>query len=288
MQKGKDLILVTGATGQQGSALARHLLFHGHNIRAMTRKPDGEAAKKLASMGAEVVRGDYDDAKSLEAACTGAWGAFSVQNSWETGVVKEVEHGKRFAEIAKSRGVQHFVYTSVGSAHRNTGIPHFDSKWEIERHVRAAGFPTYTILRPVFFMDNFATPMFGQGIRQGALPVGMKPTSTLQMISVDDIGRFGLLAFEQPHHMNRREIDLAGDELTMPQAAAILSEVAGRKIEFVQTPIAEVRKFSEDMAIMLEWFDKTGYDAQIRTLIADYRIRPTTFVEWANTSKGWR
>lgn len=104
MQKGTDLILVTGATGNQGNAVARQLLANGHKVRAMTRRPEGPAAQALGSLGAEVVQGDFDDSASLERALDGAWGVFAVQNTWEAGVEKEEEHGKRLAELARKMG----------------------------------------------------------------------------------------------------------------------------------------------------------------------------------------
>ena len=111
--------------------MARHLAGKGFKIWAMTRKVDSDAAKALAAAGAEIVKGDLDDAASIEAALTGAWGAFAVQNTWEAGVEGEEAQGKRFATVARKVGVQHFVYSSVGSAHRQTGIPHFENKWRI-------------------------------------------------------------------------------------------------------------------------------------------------------------
>src|SRR2546425_4494803 len=128
MEKGRDVVLVTGATGQQGGAVARQLLSRGHKVRALTRKPQGEAAKALAASGAEVVPGDLDDVGSLEKALRGAWGVFSVQNTWEAGVEGEERQGKRRAELARKAGVGHFVDTSGGSAHRRSGLPHCDNK----------------------------------------------------------------------------------------------------------------------------------------------------------------
>src|SRR4030042_4189108 len=122
-------ILVTGATGQQGGAVARELLALGYNVRAMTRKPNSEKAKALVKLGAEIIQGDLDDSASLQRATKGVWGVFAVQNTWEAGVEKEEQQGKRFAEVSRKAGVRHFVYSSVGSAHRHTGIPHFDNKW---------------------------------------------------------------------------------------------------------------------------------------------------------------
>jgi uncharacterized protein YbjT (DUF2867 family) len=280
MDKTKDIILVTGATGNQGGAVARHLLKSGYKVKAMTRKPQGEKAGFLKSLGAEVVNGDFDDRRSLELALEGVWGVFSVQNTWEAGVEREEEQGKRFAEIAKKKGIFHFVYSSVGSAHRNTGIPHFENKWRIEQTVRALGFPSYTIIRPVFFMENFISPWFLPGLLEGKLLMGIKPETTLQMIAVDDVGKYGLMAFEQQEKMNGVEFDLAGDKHTMPETAAILSRVIGKIIEFAEVPKEDVRKFSADYAIMLEWFDRVGYDVDIPALEKKYNIRPTALTAW--------
>jgi uncharacterized protein YbjT (DUF2867 family) len=283
MAKAREVILVTGATGQQGGAVARELLARKHPVRAMTRKPESDAAKALGKLGAEIVKGDLDDPESLKRAFGGVWGVFAVQNTWEAGVEKEEVQGKRTAELARESGVRHFVYTSVGSAHRKTGIPHFDNKSRIEDAVRALRFPSHVILRPVFFMDNFLSPWFKPGIDQGELMMGLKPRTVLQMIAVKDIGKYGALAFERAEELNRKEIDLAGDALTMPQTAQIISKAAGRTVTFRPVPIEEVRKASDDYAIMLEWFDRVGYDVDMPALSRQYGIRPTPLAEWAAT-----
>ena len=273
-------ILVTGATGQQGGATADELLRRGYRVRAATRKPDSEKARALAARGAEVVAADFDDETSLRRAAEGAWGVFSVQNTWEAGVEREEEQGKRLARVARAAGVQHFVYSSVGSADRNTAIPHFENKVRIEEAIRDLKFPSYTILRPVFFMENFASPWFLPGIAEGRLAMGIKPATRLQMIAVSDIGKYGLRAFEDADKMNGIALDIAGDELTLPQVASVVSKAAGRNIEFVRTPIEEVRKWSADFAAMLEWFDAVGYDADIQGLDKTFG-RGTKFNEWA-------
>jgi uncharacterized protein YbjT (DUF2867 family) len=281
MHSERDLIVVTGATGRQGGAVARELLAAGRRVRAMTRRPDGAPAKALAALGAEIVTGDLDDPESLGRALEGAWGTYAVQNTWEAGVEKEEEQGKRYAEAARSVGVQHFVYASVGSAHRSTGIPHFENKWRIEQRVRELGFPSWVILRPTFFMENLAGPPFKQGIDQGQLAIGIAPTTKLQMIAVADIGKYGRLAFERHAELSGQAIDLAGDELTMPKAAEILGGAVKRPVTFVQVPIEEVRKFSTDVALMLEWFDAVGYDADIPGNAREFGIAPTGLTDWA-------
>src|SRR5829696_177159 len=124
------LIVVAGATGKQGGAVVRSLLDRGFQVRGLTRNPQKPEAQALADQGAEVVQGDMEDPSAMERALEGAYGIFSVQNFWETGYDREVQQGKTVADVAKAAGVEHFVYSSVGSAHRETGISHFDSKWE--------------------------------------------------------------------------------------------------------------------------------------------------------------
>jgi uncharacterized protein YbjT (DUF2867 family) len=281
MQKGKDRIVVTGATGKQGGAVARELLASGHAVRAMTRNPDGAAAKALAASGAEVVRGDLDDAASLARVLEGAWGVFALQNTWEAGVEREEEQGKRLAEVARRAGVRHYVYTSVASAHRNTGIPHFENKWRVEGTIRSLGFPSHTILRPVFFMENWVGPWFKGGLDAGKLIIALAPTTRLQMIAVEDVGKYGLLAFERHEELAGKAIDLAGDSLSMPEVAETIGRLAGRRIELVRPPIDEVRKASADYAAMLEWFDRVGYDADIEGNAQRFGVRPTRFRDWA-------
>jgi uncharacterized protein YbjT (DUF2867 family) len=273
-------VVITGATGKQGGATARELVGKGFELRGMTRRPHSDEARALRQLGIDIVEGDLDDEASLKKALAGAWGVYAVQNTWEGGVEKEETQGHRLARVAKEAGVEHYVYASVGSAHRRTGIPHFDNKSRIEDTVTSLGFPSYTIIRPVFFMENLTSPWFLNGDQ---LTAAMKPTTELQMIAVADIGKYGALAFTDQARMKNRAVDIAGDEATMPQAAAVLSEALGKKITFVELPIAEVRKNSEDMAIMLQWFGDVGYDVHIASVAREFGIRPTTLAEWAKS-----
>ena len=158
-------ILITGVTGHQGGAVARALQSSGFRLRGLTRKPESEQAAALARSGVDidVVQGDLDDEATLRRALAGAWGVFGVQNTWEAGVEREEAQGKRLATLAREAGVEHYVYTSVGSAHKRTGIPHFDNKWRIEETVRGLRFPSHVILRPVSFMENLLAPYSLQG-----------------------------------------------------------------------------------------------------------------------------
>ena len=114
-------ILITGITGHQGGAVARALQGRGFHLRGLTRNPGSERAAALAHDGIEIVKGDLDDDAALRGVLAGAWGVFSVQNPLDGGVGREVAQGKRLATLAREAGVEHFVYSSVGSAHKQTG-----------------------------------------------------------------------------------------------------------------------------------------------------------------------
>jgi uncharacterized protein YbjT (DUF2867 family) len=276
--KSDGTILITGVTGHQGGAVARALQGSGFRLRGLTRKPESERAMALARQGVEVVKADLDDDSTLRRPLAGAWGVFAVQNTSEAGVEGEEVQGKRLATLARETGVEHYVYSSVGSAHKHTGVPHFENKWRIEETVRGLGFPSHVILRPVYFMENLLAPFSLQG---ETLAAALRPDTKLQMIAVDDIGWFGARAFTDSTVLNGREIDIAGDVRTMTEAAAILAKALHRPITFAQTPIEQVRQFSEDTAVMLEWFDRVGYSADIAGLEHEFRRPLTKLPEWA-------
>jgi uncharacterized protein YbjT (DUF2867 family) len=279
------LILVTGATGQQGGAVANALLEKGQKIRVMTRNP--EKAAGLAKAGAEVVKGDLTNQADLQAALRGIYGVFAMSTPFEAGMDAEVRQGVLLADAAKQAGVAHYVYTSVGSAHRHTGIPHFESKWEVEQHIAKIGLPA-TILRPVFFMENFTT--YSKPSPEGVLTMPMRQDRKLAMVAVRDIGQFGAAAFIRPKDFLGQAIDLAGDELTIPEVATLLTKVTGRSIRFQEFPLDQVEAaMGHDLAPMFRWFNDVGYAVDVPGLKQKFGIPLTSFTEWVKTvdwSKG--
>ena len=258
------LILVSGATGQQGGSVAWSLLGRGFGVRALTRDPDKSEARELSDLGAEQVDGDLEDSSSIERVLDGVHGVFSVQQIMESGVEGEVRQGIQITDAAKAAGVEHYVYSSVGSAHRETGILHFESKWEVEEHVRRSGVP-YTVLRSVFFMQNWE--FMREPILGGTLPQPLDPDKHFQMVAVEDIGVFGAMAFENPDEWVGREVDPAGDELTMPEIADTFSRVTGREVDYVQVPWEGLEEqMGEEYTVMYRWFNDYGYEADIPAL----------------------
>ena len=282
-QNTEQVFLVTGATGRQGGAVARRLLKRGHRVRALTRDPKKPAARALAEMGAEVVGGDLDDHPSVEQALEGTHGAFAVQNFWEAGYERETSQGMTLADAAKVQGVKHFVYSSVGSSYRKTGIAAFDGKWEIEEHIRRIELP-HTILRPTSLMEDWEE--MREEIISGTLGQPLDPDKSLQQVSVNDIGAFAAMAFENPEKWIGRELDLAGDESTMVELAETFGRVMGQRVEYVQVPWKEFREvYGEELAVMYEWFNEVGYEADIVTLRDEYPGL-TTFEQYLR-NHGW-
>ena len=273
-------ILVTGATGQQGGALTQVLLKKGHSVRAFTRNPNSPKANDLKKAGAEIFAGDFEDTKSLQGAMKGVDAVFVMGTMWEVGTDGETRQGIAAADAAKAAGIKHLLYTSVGSADRHTGIPHFDSKMKVEEHIKKIGVP-YTIIAPVFFMDNIFAPWMA-GLKEGRYPLALPPTQKLQQIAVADIANFAALVLENRDRFLGKRFDIASDDLTGLQAADILSRVTGRKIEFFEVPIEAVRSQSADYAIMFEYFIKVGYQVDIKGLRRDYpQVGWHTYEEWA-------
>lgn len=282
----EKLIVVGGATGQQGGAVARHLLKNGWKVRALTRDVNKDAAKALAAQGAEIFQNDLDDRAGVENALQGAYGAFSVQNFWlpNVGYEGEIKQGKIFADAAKAAGVKHFVYSSVGAAHRGMGQKHFESKYEIETYVKQLNLP-FTILRPVAFMDNYFWSQ--AAISNGMFfSWGLRPDKGLQLIAADDIGGITAVVFANPNEYIGKTIELAGDELTESQITATLSKIIGRPVNVVPQQLPEGQTPTQEQIAMFQFFNGKGYDADISAV---KKIYPPlrNFETWLNQT-GWQ
>src|SRR5689334_12111570 len=280
MSKSK-LVLVTGATGKQGGACVEALLTHGHQVRALTRNSASPAAKRLLEQGVEIAVGDFTDRDSLVGAVRGVDAVYAMSTPYEQGPEKEIAQGITITDAAKAAGVAHFIYSSVASANRATGISHFDGKYAVEKHLQASGVP-YTIVAPVFFMENLLQPWTLSGLRQGKLGMALPARRSLQQITVADIGAFVAAVIERSDTVFGRRFDIAGDELTGEEAAAILCKVMGRAVSYEGFSPDVLRAQNEDLARMFEWFDRTGYTADIRSLRSDFpEAKWHTFEEWA-------
>lgn len=268
METSNQTILVTGATGHQGGAVARHLLQRGKfTVRALVRDKNKPAAQALKQAGAELVEGDLNDRASLDHALQGVYGVFSVQGL-NNGLEAEIREGKMLADAASSAGIQHFVYSSVGSAERKTGIPHFDSKFQVEEYIRAIGLP-YTIMRPVFFFFNYDAmrPM----LETGMLSQPLSPEKKLQQLSEEDYGEMVNEVFERPTEFLQGEKEVASVDMTMREIAAAFSRVFGKNVEYQQISFEEFeQQAGAETTTMYRWFENAGYGADLATLKRDF------------------
>lgn len=275
-------VLVTGATGQQGGAVARALLARGVQVRALTRRPDSEPARAIAALGAELAPGDFDDAESLRQALKGIDAVFVMGTPFEVDPATETRQGIAALDAARDAGVGHAVYSSVASALDDTGIPHFESKAAVERHLAGLGLP-HTVVAPAGFLENLAAPWTLPGLRAGTYAFPLPPDRTLQQVAVADLGGFVAMVLAQPDRFDGQRIEIASTDATGPEVAAVLSHQSGRPIRYEEVPMEAVRGGGdEDYVRMIEFFRARGYTVDIAALHAAYpEIGWHTLDDWA-------
>jgi len=281
-------ILVTGATGTQGGAVVDHLLADSEQweIYGLTRDATSDGAEALEARGVTVVEGDLTDADRMAELVDGMDAVYGVTMFMEQGTDVEVEQGVTLAEAAADAGVDHFVYSSVGSADADTGLPHFESKWAVEQRIEELGLPA-TVIRPVFFMQNFAY-MMRDDIMDGQLTMPLREGVSLAVVDATDIGQAVVAALSDPDAFLGEVITLAGDDLTLEEFAAAFSDQLGHEVEPVHADVEDYREMAGDeMADMFRWFNDVGYDIDI-TALAEWGIEATSFGAYLADSDVWQ
>ncbi|BDG08538.1 NmrA/HSCARG family protein [Anaeromyxobacter paludicola] len=258
-------VVVAGATGQQGGAVARLLLEKGHRVVGLTRRPGSPAAARLRALGAEVAQADLEEGASVRAAVQGADAFFLMATPFEGGPEAEVREALRAAEAARAAGVKHLVYSSVAGASELTGIPHFDSKHEVEGRLAGLGVPL-TVVAPAFFMENLSGPAYLTGLRAGELALALPPARRLQTVALADLAGVVRIVLERPTQFAGERIEVASDDLTGPEMARAVSRAARTQIDYVPVPVEAVRSRSEDLGRMFQWLDEVGYRVDLAAL----------------------
>ncbi|WP_330249674.1 NmrA/HSCARG family protein [Nocardia sp. NBC_00565] len=258
----KGPVLVIGATGQQGRATTARLLESGWEVHAFVRDLAAPAARALRESGANLIEGDLDDIASVRAAMDGAYGVFMMltmmtgMHITAEGGAAEQRRGTAVADIAKESGIEHFVYSSLKGAGENSGVEYYAAKEAIAAHINLLGLPA-TVLRPVFFMDNFNAfnrPVLDE--QELVLNLAVRADIPISLISVHDIGAFAAIAFDRPEQFLGRTVPIAGDRLTPPEIAETFGTVAGLPARSVQVPIEQVRAFDEQVGKMFNYFNE--------------------------------
>ncbi|MEV6768099.1 NmrA family NAD(P)-binding protein [Nocardia sp. NPDC051030] len=251
MSAHNDLVLVTGATGKQGGATARQLLATGRGVRALVRDPKSAAAQELAAAGAELAVGDFDAPESVVPALSGVRAVFLVPPAtYENGgwdVDLEARRGEELVAAAKAAGIEQIVFTGIASfeGENRWGAA---GKRRIEEAVQTSGL-RWTILRPVRFMENYLMQGFPvDGINGGVHRHLFPADKPLQMIAVDDVAAFAVLALTDPERFHGHVVELAGEALTPPAAAAIISEITGHPVRYEEIGEAEAAALGSEIA----------------------------------------
>lgn len=254
MDKGERIVVVTGATGRQGGAVATHLLSDGWRVRALTRKPDGPAARRLARLGAEVMGVDLADPGSLGRAFRGAYGVYSVQNPMISGVEGEVAQGKNVANAANEAGISHLVYGSAGTGEAGTGIDSWESKLKVQAYMEAMGLPL-TVLRPMAFMELMTDKgLYPQVAAWHLMPRFVGETLPIGWICVDDVGAVAARAFAQAERFIGADLRLAADVQSIAECRATWRSVVGRAPKRLPMPVWLFRRFvGTDLIAMWSW-----------------------------------
>ena len=253
-------IVVCGATGRQGGAVARHLTAAGWSVRGLSRTPDSPRARALAGQGVEVVVANLDDRASLDRAFAGAWGVYSVQNGMVSGFDAEIRHGRSVADAAQAAGIRHVVYGSAGVGVR-TGIPSWDAKVDVTEHMQRLGLPL-TILRPEAFMELMSDAAFYPPVAVWhVMPKLMGATRPVPWLAVDDLGAIAAQAFADPDRFVGADIPLAGDVKSIDECRTIWAEVHGKPPRSFPMPAWIFQRISghagKDLPVMWRWL-RTG------------------------------
>ena len=286
MEKRK-VIFVVGGTGNQGGAVSKNLLKQGSwNVKVLSRNPSSDESKALIKQGVQVVKGDLDHPSSFSEDLNNVYGIFSVQN-FENGIEKEVEHGKAIADLAKSKGVKHLVYSSVSGANLASTVPHFNSKHRIEEHIKSIGVP-YTILRPTSFYENLLNPEVKKRILKGKLVMPLSKDVVQEFISVHDIGRISTQLFSNPSKYIGKTITIASDKMTMQDLSQLLSKTMNRKVKYEKLPLLITRLvMGKNLTRMFKWINKT--QPEFVANMGDVRREfpeMTTLTSWLNIEFG--
>ncbi len=264
-------ILVTGVTGNQGGAVARHLLKQSCNVRGLTRNLQSASALALAKLGVEIVQGDLNDPTGLDRVMRGCESVFSVQDYWakNTGYEGEVKQGLHLADAAKRAGVKHFVQSAMAKANHFDGVEHFQSKQVICEHIQSIGLD-YTIIGTVYFMDNILDSKKGGSTIFPLLSGALEPSTRFHMLAVDDLGAIVSRVLIEREPFFRKHLDIASDCLTVDQMKAVYRTVSGKLPKRWKMPRWVLRLFVKEIANQLQWQNSNGWHFSLDAARAIY------------------
>ena len=226
-------VFITGITGNQGGAVARHLLHQGHTVIGLTRNANSKKAIELKANGAQLIEGNLYEPESYKADLQSVDSIFLVQALQKK--AREIEQGKRFIDIIDPKNNIHLIYASVLGADLNTGVPHFESKYELEKYIQSKNL-SHTILRSASFYENHLFPRVANDIKKGKYISPLKSTCKQQMIGVDDIGKIAVQVLANREKYDGKILPIATDEWQVGAIPEIFSKALNKKVIYKKLP----------------------------------------------------
>lgn len=266
-------ILVLGATGTHGGAVARGLLAAGFGVRALVRDPDSDRAQALADLGMGLVRGDLLDRASLVPAFADVPAVYAVTTPFAHGADEEERQGETIIAAATEAHLDWLLLASVAAAD-HAPVPHFASKARIEQRLAATDL-AWTVIAPSYFYENVLGSR--AAIIDGRLPLALPADRPLHQVALADLGRFVAAVLARRDEHLRRRIEVAGDAPTPEAMAAAI----GVRYEHVTLDV--IRQRSPDLAAMYAFLTDVGYGIDVPRLRAAYpEVAWTSFADWAH------
>lgn len=275
-------VFITGITGNQGGAVAKYLLERNYSVTGLTRNANSEKAKQWKTQGVTIIEGDINDPDSYQSYLDQADAVYLVQALQRKD--QEILQGKRFIDSIKPENNTHLVYASVLAADLNTGIPHFESKFELENYIKSKNL-NYTILRIASFYENHLFPRVVSDIAKGKYFSPLHKMCKLQMIGVDDIGKIAAAVIANNEKYNNKTISIATDEWVIGNIPPIFSEAINKPVSYKKLPGLITRlAMGKDLSKMFRYMNEHNFSviSNIQEVREEFNISGD-FTSWVNT-----
>jgi uncharacterized protein YbjT (DUF2867 family) len=274
-------VVVAGATGRLGG-LVEVLLSRGHRVRALTRDPHSARARRLSELGAETRLADFDDPGSIARAARDGDVLFATGTAHRAGPEGELRHGLGVAEAAATAELDHLVYVSGDGAAADSPLPLFRAKFAVEARVAELGIP-WTVLAPVYFMENLFNPWNLAPLRAGVLPSPIDVDQPMQQVAIADLLAVAAHAIESPEAFAGQRIAIASDELSASDAASAITALIGVELEPRRVPEHDL---APGLRALFAWLAEVGHGVDIdalktRTPDVDWH----TYSDWVSSQR---
>ncbi|KAL4773898.1 hypothetical protein BDW60DRAFT_183054 [Aspergillus nidulans var. acristatus] len=284
-----QLLVVFGATGQQGGSVINHILSDPalsskYSIRGVTRDASKPAAQELKTKGLDIVSGDLDDPASIHAALQGAHTVFAMTRTIydEQAKTREERQGKTIADAAVATGARYLIWSSATHAGNTSGgkypVPAYDVRWDVEQYIRGLHIQSAFVV-PATFMQNLRGIMAPRPREDGTYAIANihSPQARFPWLDVvADFGKFVGATLKQPEKYEGKVLVASSCIYSLDEVALILSKASGKTVKYVMMPESKFRSFcppagAEGIVNMFLFIQDYGY----------YGVETEEVVEWS-------